>query len=1040
MAFEAKSPSESVVAELGEPPLVGHSPSEVIEHYAHLLPTQGPITVFVHHNTLHAFEDRPFEQAVLEASDLYDCHPYLPEAEYRAEVERGRIRPGDLELELIDVFGDDGETMLGNLGTVHALWHAMLGWPLCEGTDPEIHWFLDSAGSLHRYRADVPATTRNHTIAQTRRWMLRDYLNVATGTKPWRDEIERLVQRFGRPGIEGWDEATWEAFTLQLLWHACRSGVGSADDAGDEFIGSALRTEPGLGQLARARTLTAPELIRYCAAFLDQGLAGWRLPDRDQGFWKAFVSHFSDAKPVDPWLRRLPAALRELSGLRIDAVLERLLHEVSALLGIDAEQHEELLLGEMLALRGWAGMLWQMETAAQWTPRPAPPGTLVEYVALRLLMLREALRYEPEQRPPANDPAAAGAPSLTRAPTPLLRAFLVFQIAQVRGWTPMDLLRQSPREWKNLLNYVESFPSRERRRVFHQAYERRLRESALDSLRGHAARIGAAGLGATTHPPAFQAVCCIDEREESFRRALEEVEPACETFGFAGFFGVAMYYRGVSEARYRPLCPVNVQPTHYVCEGVTSDSEQAGRLQAIARRAIGHAARHVNEASHSFLGGAVAALVGPITTVPLVLRVLMPRQAGLLLKTFGRAVLPRRTRLTIEREAEQPGDADDALGYSVAEMADIVFRTLRTIGLMRGMSRLVVIVGHGSTSLNNPHAAAYDCGACGGGRGGPNARGLAWMANDPRVRDTLKSRGVVIDDSTHFLGAEHDTGNDSVKYFDVDLVPESHRSDLERVRDTFDQARALNALERCRRFESAPLSLSPEMALRHVEGRAADLSQARPECGHATNAFCLVGRRSWSRGLFLDRRAFLASYDPACDDADASVLAGLLGAVVPVCGGINLEYYFSRIDNRGYGCGVKLPHNITSLLGVMDGAGSDLRTGLPWQMVEIHEPVRILFVVESTPETLLSILQRNPLIDTLVRGNWVQLATFDPHSGTTHLFHGGRFEPYDNGPARLPSVDRSPDWFRGQRDHLPFAEVLGATAGHDETATSPSFP
>ncbi len=51
-----------------------------VEHAAHLLPQQGPIGVFVHHNTLHAFEHLPFEKAVIEASHLFGAEPYMSEA------------------------------------------------------------------------------------------------------------------------------------------------------------------------------------------------------------------------------------------------------------------------------------------------------------------------------------------------------------------------------------------------------------------------------------------------------------------------------------------------------------------------------------------------------------------------------------------------------------------------------------------------------------------------------------------------------------------------------------------------------------------------------------------------------------------------------------------------------------------------------------------------------------------------------------------------------------------------------------------------
>ena len=173
----------------------------------------------------------------------------------------------------------------------------------------------------------------------------------------------------------------------------------------------------------------------------------------------------------------------------------------------------------------------------------------------------------------------------------------------------------------------------------------------------------------------------------------------------------------------------------------------------------------------------------------------------------------------------------------------------------------------------------------------------------------------------------------------------------------------------------------------------------------------------------MDRRAFLNSYDPTQDDAECSILTRTLQAAVPVCAGISLEYYFSYTDSAGWGCGTKLPHNVASLLGVMNGAASDLRTGLPWQMVEIHEPVRLLFIIETTPEAMLKIMARNPDIDQLIRNDWVQLATLDPHSSRLHFFRNGRFEVYEPGAVDLPKVVSWADWYRGWRDHLGFAQL-----------------
>lgn len=296
------------------------------------------------------------------------------------------------------------------------------------------------------------------------------------------------------------------------------------------------------------------------------------------------------------------------------------------------------------------------------------------------------------------------------------------------------------------------------------------------------------------------------------------------------------------------------------------------------------------------------------------------------------------------------------------------------------------------------------------------------MANRGEVRNRLRERGVDIPADTWFVGGYHDTCSDDVELFDLDALPAAYQPDLDRLVESLSKARARNALERARRFESSQAGGDAEAALRHVEGRSEHLAEPRPEYGHCTNSVCIVGRRSLTRGLFLDRRAFLTSYDPQQDPDDRS-LAALMAAVVPVCAGISLEYYFSFVDNDRYGCGTKLPHNVTGLVGVMDGHASDLRTGLPWQMVEIHEPVRILFVVETTPERLSRVIEASASLKQLVENSWIRIATIDPDSGRVFVRRTSGFEEFDGSLERLPAALSSAEWFSGKLEHLPMAWI-----------------
>jgi hypothetical protein len=1007
-----------------------------VAHAAHLLPAQGPITAFVHHNTLHAFEEMPFEEAVVHGGEVFGCHPYLPEEKYRHELSRGRILPDDIEAALIEDLGDEGEVLLGFLGTRFHLRMAVLAQPFQTGPSEELRWVIAETDALRKFREESPRSIQDRVATDTRHWIMRDLRNggaVAAGDPRLRELLDRVFPLFDRKGIERWDDSTWEAFTLHALWSICLRGVSenyTAPTGERPLVRHRDLLLEATGQ--DSDQLVTDLLVRYCGAFLDQGFAEWEEPNREAGFYRAFLDLYSQPLgPCDRWLsglRRELLRLKEAGASPVDSILESL-----ELLGVRSEEMDSFVSQSLLALRGYAGMIWQLESRGDRAARAAPSGSLVEFLAIRLVLDRLAVRFVAWE-----SVGYRGALSklrnhlMAQIPHPKAigvdqRAYQVFQLSQVVGWSPQLLFRLSTQEWSMLLSELASFSSLERRRIYHLAFERRYRIQTLDAVAIHSrrrARTEKESFSQSEEPPAFQIACCIDEREESFRRHLEEIAPECETLGVAGFFAVAMYYRGAADAHYTPLCPVIIQPQHYVAESVVYSMQKDENRRRRRRRTIGTVTRQVHVGSRALAGGWVAGVFGSLASFPLVARILFPRATARLRQVFGGFVrTPAVTQLQLERTETDPGPHDGHIGYSVGEMAAAVERLLRDMGLTRRFSRIVIICGHGSSSLNNPHEAAHDCGACGGGRGGPNARAFAQMANDPRVRQLVAENGLRIPPETVFVGAYHNTCDDSVAYYDLDQLPPTHQAEFEAAKASIDEARARSAHERCRRFESAELRLSAEAALRHVEGRAEDLSQVRPEYGHATNALCFVGRREWSRGLFLDRRAFLQSYEPAQDDADASILTRVLQAVIPVCAGISLEYYFSFVDPTGYGCGTKLPHNIACLVGVMNGAASDLRPGLPWQMVEIHEPVRLLFVIEATPATMLRIMNQNEGIARLVRGGWVQVATLDSETSEIHLFRDGAFRPYRPATDELPTVNSSIDWYRGWRDHLGFASI-----------------
>ncbi len=656
----------------------------------------------------------------------------------------------------------------------------------------------------------------------------------------------------------------------------------------------------------------------------------------------------------------------------------------------------------------------------------------MDYLAVRLTMSRVASQMNAAETIPEESPLK------TQEKRLLSRAARVYDAARVVRLSANEVTRLSDTEWISFTGEVKAFNGLERRRILHLAYERWHEREILRGLASHRKYRSLSDQASETDNRApAQVFFCIDEREESMRRALEEVDPLVETFGSVGYFGVAVDYKGIDDARSAAFCPVVVKPEHAVLEQPKAEDSALLESRRWRRRFLGLLIRNWRVSSKTLWRGWLStSVLGLLSAVPLVGHLLAPRRYAQLRDWLNKAFLPEpRTELTFMRNTTQSYGAVSGLltGFAPQEKSDRVASILRPAGLVSGFARVVVVLGHGSTSLNNPHESAHDCGACGGRRGGPNARLFAAMANRPEVRMHLREQGIDIPDDTSFVGGYHDTCSDDVELFDLDGLPSTHRADVERVREHLEQASALNAQERSRRFASCPPHVDPQHALRHVEERSEHLAEPRPEYGHCTNAVCVVGRRALTRGLFLDRRAFLVSYNADHDIGDEG-LAALMSAVVPVCAGISLEYYFSFVDNDRYGCGTKLPHNVTGLLGVMDGHASDLRTGLPWQMVEIHEPVRILFVVETTPERLTKVIAANASLSELVENRWIRLATVDPVSGSVHVRRDSGFEEFNERLERLPVALSSAEWFAGKIQHLPMAWIqiwFQTTAGGD---------
>ncbi len=512
----------------------------------------------------------------------------------------------------------------------------------------------------------------------------------------------------------------------------------------------------------------------------------------------------------------------------------------------------------------------------------------------------------------------------------------------------------------------------------------------------------------TARKKSFQAMFCIDDRECSLRRYLEREDSHCETFGTPGFFGVEFYFQPDHGKFFTKLCPAPVTPNYLI--------KEIGIRRKHKRDA------HFAKRSHSlFHGWLIAQTLGFWSAFKLFLNIFKPSLGPATASSFQH--MDKHSKLTIE--IKNPGHKEKGLqlGFTVEEMVTRVEELLKSIGLVKEFASLVYVIGHGSSSVNNPHYAAYDCGACSGRAGSVNSRVICFMANHPEVRRHLAEKGISIPRQTQFIGGLHDTTRDEIVFFDEDALSLANKELHKQNESVYLSALRLNAKERSRRFDSINTKSDPREIHEQIKIRSVSLFEPRPELNHATNALCIIGRRQLSKHLFLDRRAFLNSFDYRVDP-EGNYLFNIIKAATPVCGGINLEYYFSRTDNQKLGAGTKLPHNVMGLFGVANGIDGDLRPGLPSQMIEVHEPIRLLIIVEHFPEVVLTTIQRSAATYEWFINEWVNLVVVHPETKDFYRFHNGNFELYTPLHDTVASISDIEELVESYHNNLPVYSLL----------------
>jgi uncharacterized protein YbcC (UPF0753/DUF2309 family) len=667
------------------------------------------------------------------------------------------------------------------------------------------------------------------------------------------------------------------------------------------------------------------EISKWCSAYYDQGQSAWRMPWRGQGLFAAWRS--AAALDANPELLGLKQFRSHLAALPADH--REIISLALAEIGVPDTVWADYLHRQLMSMSGWSGhvqyLVRQKSMAGQ------PDDSLAELLAIRLvfeLALFRQFDIEPDLKALWQTRLFRARPSVQKP----ARDLAIRALAQ----TALECAYQ-----RQLARQLKPLPANEPKPGW----------------------------------PALQAVFCIDVRSEVFRRALEAQSPEIETIGFAGFFGLPIEYVRFGHTEGAALCPVLLRPAKIIREGLRG----ASPVHEAEQHRQWHARQNASQAWNSFKTSAISCF-SFVESAGWWFGLKLAQDALGLSRAetgFATGSGPGRKAPVRQREESRQGHAT---GLAAPEQIELAAGALKNMGLTDRFARLVLICGHGSATYNNPYGPALDCGACGGHAGDANARLAADLLNAPEVRAGLAQRGIHIPDDTRFVAGLHNTTTDEVVLYDLHEWPAERATEADQLRRWL-----ASAGKQARNERSAALGLSgasPENQEAEILHRSRDWSQVRPEWGLAGNAAFIAAPRARTRHLNLGGRTFLHNYDVQLDP-DRSILELIMVAPMVVASWINLQYYGSTVNNRLFGSGNKVLHNVVGTLGVWEGNGGDLRPGLPEQSVHdgqklAHEPLRLSVFLEAPPQDISAVLGRQPEVRQLVENGWIHLFALEP--------------------------------------------------------------